>query len=81
MVIFANITYQDDVIQRNFGTACGSICGSVHSSDWKTMHIRDSADMFWGASFVGFLLGAYALAGSIYQYATMSKKWAECAKN
>ena len=40
--------------------------------DWPEKHGEDSFNQFWGAALVGFILGAYQIAGAIYVYNTMA---------
>eukprot|EP00826_Nyctotherus_ovalis_P053525 TRINITY_DN6973_c0_g1_i12.p2 TRINITY_DN6973_c0_g1~~TRINITY_DN6973_c0_g1_i12.p2 ORF type:complete len:117 (+),score=1.58 TRINITY_DN6973_c0_g1_i12:509-859(+) len=45
---------------------CVKECHYGKDNGWIRNHIMDSWDQIWGVSLVGFILGAYTLAGSIY---------------
>ena len=51
---------------------CIKNCDSM-SRAWVHHHIMDSWDLIWSSSLIGFLLGIYCFAGSIYVYNTESR--------
>ena len=50
----------------------GTKGGCRSSSNWTIKHQMDGYEEFWGASLVGFVLGAYQIAAAIYLCATDS---------
>ena len=53
---------------RDIVLKCLHSCHYENRLDWTRKHMMDSWEEFWGASLVCFILGAYAIAGSIYVY-------------
>ena len=55
---YTKVEYQSDEYQQ------------LSKEEWTRRHIMDSWDQFWSASLICFILGAYAIAGSVYAYNT-----------
>ncbi len=64
VIIFAIIT---DRLRFVTKAECAMHCNNVNNH-WFDEHFNDSKAQFWGSSLACFILGAWVVIGSIYQY-------------
>ena len=64
LLLFAIIEIRFQRLDESFDYLWEKHC--VVDGEWLVKHAWDSYEQFWGASFIGFVLGAYQIAGAIY---------------